>query len=419
MDKPLNILFVEDSEDDTVLILRKIKMHYKVSSWERVDTPKTFEMAIDKKQWDLIISDQSMPYFNPLMALKILKKKGLDIPFILVSGTIGEEAAVDVLRAGAHDFIQKGNTARLIPAIERELLEAQTRAERRAAVASLRRSEETIRTLFNAMQDALFLVDAHGRMLAINKKGMQMLKMDEHDPLGASIFNHLHGDMARLRRTKLDEALATGQTVFFEEVHKGQFFENTILPIHVTSAKSTEFTIITRDVTQQRLARQLETDKARSELSEYLVSALPAFASMIPQEARNVLVANFTGRFERYVRPNFEASLQAVTGSKAKSDEVFKFYLSWLGGFFTSIGSKTHFEQDGATGHIYIKTCAWNDITSRNPILCLLCRGLCSRSFSWVASHGLVDQKSSIMGGDEQCAFMFNFKEDLGKPALK
>ena len=186
MKKPLNILFIEDNEDDARLILRKIKKQYKVDTWERVDTPKIFEMTIDKKPWDLIISDYSMPYFNPMMALKILKKKELDIPFILMSGAIGEEAAVEILKAGAHDFIQKGNTTRLIPAIERELIEAQSRQERRTALTRLQKSEETIRTLFNAIPDSILLVDSRGKILAINKNGTEMLGKEENALLGTT-----------------------------------------------------------------------------------------------------------------------------------------------------------------------------------------------------------------------------------------
>jgi len=408
----MNILFIEDCEEDALLILRLLKKQYQVHSWERVDTPKAFEMTIDKKHWDLIISDQSMPYFNPLMALKIMKKKNLDIPFILMSGTIGEEGAVEILKAGAHDFIQKGNTARLIPAVERELHEAQTRAEKQAAVASLRRSEETIRTLFNAIHDAVFLVDSYGRILAINKKGTEMLKEDETALLGTSLYRHFRGEMADLRRKKVDEALLTRRPISFDEEHGGHFFENSIFPVHVTSSKATELAIYSRDVTQRKLAERSEKEKARSELSDYMVSALPAFASMIPQEARNVLVRSFTERFERNVRPNFEKDLNEKVKTGRKNSDIFTFYLSWLGRFFSNLGSQMLIEQDGHLGHLYLTACPWSDMTTRNPILCLTCRGICTRSFSWVTTKGNVIQESSIMGGDQRCSFKFSFKEE-------
>jgi|GEM_PF-6558636 len=411
MEKPLNILIVEDSEDDSQLIIRAIKKHYQVGSWERVDTPKSFEMAIDKKHWDLIISDQSMPYFNPLMALKMLKKKELDTPFILMSGTIGEEAAVDVLKAGAHDFIQKGNTARLIPAIKRELIDAQFREERRDAIASLRRSEETIRAIFNAIHDAVFLVDSYGRLLAINKTGVEMLKKDEAALLGTSIYRHFRGEMADRRRQKMEEALRTGLSIDFDEENHGVFLENSIIPVHVTSSKATELVIYSRDVTERKRTELLDKERARSELSEYLVCALPAFAAVIPQEARNVLVSNFTKRFELFVKPKFDEALKEKVGKGVKNSKMIEFYLSWLGRLFSNIGSKVQIEQNGSLCHLYITVCPWTEITSNNPILCLMCRGLCMRSLAWVTTKGNVEQESSIMGGAERCSFMFNFKE--------
>ncbi len=126
----LRILLIEDSEDDAHLLLRELKRgEYEVET-ERVETAESMRTALTRQQWDLIICDFSLPSFNAPSALELLKKTGIDLPFIIVSGTIGEESAVNALKAGAHDFIIKGNFARLIPAIERELKEAAVRRER-------------------------------------------------------------------------------------------------------------------------------------------------------------------------------------------------------------------------------------------------------------------------------------------------
>ena len=93
--------------------------------FERVETAEAMQSALTQKTWDLILSDYTMPKFNALRALEVLKASGLDLPFIIVSGTIGEETAVTALKAGANDFLIKGNFARLGPAIERELREAE------------------------------------------------------------------------------------------------------------------------------------------------------------------------------------------------------------------------------------------------------------------------------------------------------
>lgn len=131
MGSHLRILIIEDSEDDARLLLREIRRGgYEVES-ERVETAEAMRAALTRQKWDLIICDFSLPRFSAPRALELLKQSGIDLPFIIASGTIGEESAVNALKAGAHDFIIKGNFARLIPAIEREIKEAEIRRERR------------------------------------------------------------------------------------------------------------------------------------------------------------------------------------------------------------------------------------------------------------------------------------------------
>ena len=140
MTTPLRILIVEDSEADAELLLRELRRGGYAPEFERVETPEGLDAALTRQSWDLIISDNAMPHLNGLQALKLTQEKGLDTPFILVSGSIGEDVAVAAMKAGAHDYLMKGNTARLLPAIARELREARMRQERRQA-------EETIHRL--------------------------------------------------------------------------------------------------------------------------------------------------------------------------------------------------------------------------------------------------------------------------------
>lgn len=140
MAKPLRALIVEDSEDDTELLLRELRHGGYEPTHMRVETPEAMSEALTTRAWDIVFSDFTMPHFNAFDALALLRNTGLDLPFIIVSGTIGEDRAVIAMKAGAHDYILKGNLKRLVPAIERELREAHVRQERRQA-------EETIRRL--------------------------------------------------------------------------------------------------------------------------------------------------------------------------------------------------------------------------------------------------------------------------------
>ncbi len=119
MATPLRVLIVEDSEDDAALIVRELQRGGFDVSHQRVDTATVMNTALETQEWDLVVSDYSMPGFSGEEALKILRTKSLDIPFIYVSGTLGEETAVDALKAGAQDYVVKGKLKRLVPAIDR------------------------------------------------------------------------------------------------------------------------------------------------------------------------------------------------------------------------------------------------------------------------------------------------------------
>ena len=134
---PLRVLIAEDSEDDARLLLRELQQAGYHPTFERVDTPAAMASALDRHAWDLVIGDYSMPAFSGPAALALLRARDPDTPFIFVSGTIGEDVAVEAMKAGAQDFLTKGNLRRLIPAIQRELRDTEVRRERRRAQTAL------------------------------------------------------------------------------------------------------------------------------------------------------------------------------------------------------------------------------------------------------------------------------------------
>jgi len=142
--KPLRALIADDSENDVLIMLHVLrKAGYQVE-YERVWTAAAMKAALQRQTWDIVISDYEMPNFGGFEALQVLKENGQDLPFILVSAVVSEETAVAAMKAGAHDYIMKRKLARLVPAIERELREAQTRIAGKAAEAALRQSEEQL-----------------------------------------------------------------------------------------------------------------------------------------------------------------------------------------------------------------------------------------------------------------------------------
>src|SRR4030042_5935520 len=131
MGQPIRVLIVEDSEDDTALVVRELRHGGYEPTFERVETAEAMRNALDKQTWDIVIADYTMPGFSAIAALTLFKESGIDLPFIIVSGTIGEETAVEAMKAGAYDYLMKGNLKRLVPALKRELKEAEVRRERR------------------------------------------------------------------------------------------------------------------------------------------------------------------------------------------------------------------------------------------------------------------------------------------------
>ncbi len=183
MGEPLRVLLVEDSEDDALLLVRRLRRGGYDPTWERVDTAAAMESALEERSWELVISDHSMPTFSSLSALELLRRKGfVDLPFIIVSGQIGEDAAVAAMKAGAHDYLMKDNLARLNSAIERELREADVRRERRQA-------EEKYRSIFENAVEGIFQTTLDGRFLTANPAMARMLGYESPEELLGAVSN--------------------------------------------------------------------------------------------------------------------------------------------------------------------------------------------------------------------------------------
>ena len=171
MQRPLRVIVVEDDDDDANLLVRELKRSFD-PRYELVTTAAALREALQRESWDIVISDWSLPAFNGLDAFRIVRQIDRDLPFIIVSGTIAEENAVEALRAGVQDFMSKGRFARLAPAIERELREAETRRQKRLAEADLERqraeterSERLLRNVLQSVPDGVIVVDADGQVV--------------------------------------------------------------------------------------------------------------------------------------------------------------------------------------------------------------------------------------------------------------
>lgn len=159
MNQTLHALIVEDSESDAGLVIRLLRKAGYDVFFEQVQTAEEMTAALARQVWDVVISDYSLPRFDAPTALALLQETGQDIPFIVVSGTIGEDTAVTTMKAGAHDYLMKDNLLRLAPAVAREMREAQSRRERKQAQLALQKSERDYRQLseFNRHLNNIFI----------------------------------------------------------------------------------------------------------------------------------------------------------------------------------------------------------------------------------------------------------------------
>ena len=296
--KELRVLIVEDNPADAELMeLELIKSGY-APRVLRVETAPAMQAALDAEDWDLVLSDYMLPHFSGLQAVDLLQASNKDIPFILVSGTAGEDIAVRAMKAGAQDFFVKGKLALLGPAIERELRERQLRSavmgQHEETLDALWQSEERFRLLVDAVKDfAIFMIDTNGRIASWNAGAERMTGFTAEDVLGKSMNTLRPPDKAdpdRLRR-ELDAIRKHGAAEWDDAGIKkdGSRYQPHIYcsPMFDRSGEFLGFVSITRDVTEQR---NLEAQLAQSQRLE----SLGQLAGGIAHDFNNMLMVIMT-----------------------------------------------------------------------------------------------------------------------------
>ncbi len=178
MPKSIKVLLVEDSENDALLLLRELRRGGYDPVYHRVETAEEMNTALQADGWELIICDFTLPNFSAPHALNLIQNQRIDLPFIIVSGNIGEENAVAAMKAGAHDYIMKDNLARLVPVIEREVHEAQIRRERKRVNEALKDSEERFRSMVEHSHEGIVIINEKFRLIYVNSVFSKMIGLN-------------------------------------------------------------------------------------------------------------------------------------------------------------------------------------------------------------------------------------------------
>ncbi|MCX6560907.1 MAG: response regulator [Candidatus Aminicenantes bacterium] len=257
MSDSVRILLVEDSEDDAVLIIRKLKADGLDPDWIRVEEAGGLRNALRQRAWDIVLADYALPHFSGTAALALIKETGLDIPVILVSGTIGEDIAIEAMRAGAVDYIMKDKPGRLAPSIRREMAEARNRREKRRADEDLHESALRWKSTFDAITDAICLLDADGRMLQCNKAHQRFLNKPEAEIIGEKCHRMVHGLESFLPDCPFQRMLASKSHEEAEVFEQGRWMYVAVDPILDESGVLTGAVHIMADVSPRKKAEAL------------------------------------------------------------------------------------------------------------------------------------------------------------------
>jgi len=213
MPNPLRVLIIEDSVDDTFFIVRELQRAGYNVDFERVETPAGMQSALQGRTWDLIISDFSMPRFGGAAALALYLQSGQDMPFILVSGTMGEEIAVEMVKAGAHHYVMKDNLAKLVPAVSREL----QAAEQRRIYREIEAAQAYLASIVSSCHDAIIGKTLQGIVVSWNSGAEKLYGYTAEEMLGQSFTRlipqyrpeELAETMDRIRNNEQIEQLET------------------------------------------------------------------------------------------------------------------------------------------------------------------------------------------------------------------
>lgn len=276
----IQVLIIEDNEDDALLEIDELIQGGYAIEYERIQTKNELIQALEQKAWDCIISDFSMPQFSGLDALETIKKMGLDIPFILISGAIGEETAVAAMKAGAHDYIMKNNLKRLVPAFERELREAAIRKKNKAAEETIRNERKLLRTLIDNIPDLVYVKDVSCRRIISNKADIRFRGFSKEDDILGKTDLEIFGD--ETGKPMLDDDLSillSGEPVLNREEVKNDTIGNphwfvcSKIPIRNSLNQITGIVAMEHDITDRKMAELalIESEKnLKLQNNEYL-----------------------------------------------------------------------------------------------------------------------------------------------------
>lgn len=305
--KPLRVLLVEDSQDDADLVIIELNEGGFDVVCARVDTEAEMREALLGNGWDVVISDFNLPQFSARKALAVLREADQDIPFIIVSGCIGEESVIALMKEGVSDFVMKDKLARLAPVIERELPEAAMRREHRQAQDALRANEKLLKGITSALGEGVLVLDDCGRLIFMNPEAERLLGWTACELSGCEVHRVIHS--LNQDGTPLPESACgllgvlvdgrvrrTEEDVFWRK-------DGSLMPVSIVASaivengKAVASVVVFQDISQRKQSEWdlLESSKQLRELTSYLQTVREEERTRIARELHDEFGQMLTG----------------------------------------------------------------------------------------------------------------------------
>ena len=297
----MRVLMIEDYEEDALLLRRHLGRAGYALDAQRVETAEELLAALaDARPWDLVIADYTLPSFGARDALALIQGSGTDLPFIIVSGTIDEVSAVEAMRAGAHDYVLKGNLERLLPAIERELADAERRRERLQTEAALRLAQQRFSATFNQAAVGMAHTSVEGRFVLANQRLAEMLCVTEKQlhalrledfllPSERGLDAALQSELLTGKRTgyRVERSLLRADGVTFP----AQLTVSLLRHDGETGAPTTTLLWVVEDISARREAERETADLMTRLINSERLAAAGRMANTLAHEINNPLEA--------------------------------------------------------------------------------------------------------------------------------
>lgn len=280
--KKLQVLILEDSESDALIAVGNLAVAGFVPDFKRVENEQELKRALKSQEWDVILADYNLPDYSALDALKLVQESHLDIPFIVISGAIGDETAVSAMKAGAHDYLMKGNLARLAPVVAREMKEAKVRKRQKQQEKSIRETEVRYRLLWESSPDAVVLLNEEGVIMLVNPALNRVFGYDPLDIIGKRLEDLQPATLSPLLNPTLTCSLNDNRKSIFSQTCETLGLRKDGKEIHIEISFGEVamndkywFAAFIRDITQKKeaeeeLREQRQQLKVAGEIQERL-----------------------------------------------------------------------------------------------------------------------------------------------------